>query len=226
MGADKTVENRGGFIDLKGQVFNWLEVISFAGRKNRRTYWECICKCGKKKIVEAYTLKMGRTKSCGCWMQTHSGGNTKHGLSQHRLYAVWRSMLARCNNPKNRAYPIYGGRGIVVCDRWHDFESFFIDLNEEYKNGLTLERINTDGNYELSNIKWDTYKNQARNKRNNHIIQYNGDSFSVAEMAEKYNIPAKLLYRRISEGWSINRVIETPIDFNKINFPKRKRRNK
>lgn len=226
MGENKTMKAH-NFIDISGNRFGKLIVKEFVGRINKRSLWLCVCDCGKVKTVESSNLKSGQTKSCGCIRKEISVGlippsNKKHGLSSHKLYAVHQTMIARCYNPNNHAYDRYGGRGIIVCERWHSFNNFYEDMVGSYKEGLTLERVNTNGNYEKSNCKWDTYKNQARNTRANRIVSYKEIIAPIAQICESLNKDAKIVYRRIRDGWSVTEAIETPIMASKINYSKRK----
>ena len=202
--------------NLTGQRFGKLVVVDRAkdhiqqnGRKIIQ--WLCKCDCGNTAIVRANNLKTGHSKSCGCT-------NDKHGLSRTRLYPVWYSMKHRCYNPNDKQYKDYGGRGITVCDEWHDLRNFYkcafangYDENAEF--GIcTIERIDTNRNYEPSNCKWVTQKEQANNKRNNHLITYNGKTQSLAQWADEYNIPHGVLERRINRShWDIEKALNTKI---------------
>ena len=145
-------------IDLTGKRFGRLFVLSVADRKYHLI---CVCDCGNKCTVAISSLKSGSTQSCGCLRLERS---KTHGMSHIPEFRVWNSMLERCNNPNNKRYCDYGGRGIKVCERWMDFKNFIADMGFRPK-GLTLERINNDKGYSPSNCKWDTGENQARNRR-------------------------------------------------------------
>lgn len=127
--------------------------------------WLCRCDCGKTKIIRGLSLRTGKTKSCGC---THYAAITKHGHNgtkgKTRTYHSWDAMIQRCTNPKAGKWPYYGARGIKVCAQWRDYRQFLADMGE-CPPGLTIERINNDGNYEPSNCKWATMAEQSTNKR-------------------------------------------------------------
>ena len=163
-------------IDLSGQRFHWLTVIERASNnKGGKARWLCRCDCGKTTIVQSACLRTGHTKSCGCYGITHSiiHGEAKHG-QRTKEYSAWRTMKDRCLNPRNSRYDSYGGRGIRVCNRWlHNYENFLFDMGRS-PEGLTMERIDNNGNYEPGNCKWATQKEQACNRRDNVYIEHNG----------------------------------------------------
>ncbi len=133
----------------------------------------CLCDCGKETVVRAYSLRQGKTQSCGCYLAdilktaplTH--GHTANG-SWSPTYMTWTAMLARCHNPKNSKYPTYGALGVTVCDRWRGrtgFQAFLDDMGDR-PEGLTIDRIDVFGNYEPGNCRWATVAQQSMNKRN------------------------------------------------------------
>jgi hypothetical protein len=127
--------------------------------------WHCRCDCGTERAVRQVHLRTGKSRSCGCWQaERTSAVKTTHGGRQSRLYEVWTQMLQRCGNPRNKRYARYGGRGIAVSERWRDFAMFRADMEPSYQSGLSLDRINNDGNYEPSNCRWADALTQARNK--------------------------------------------------------------
>lgn len=200
----------GTYKDLTGQKFGRLTVIkSFT--KNKRIYCECICECGNKTITRYdHLLTSSNTKSCGCLRKEKNRiiakkNFTTHGLRYSRLYIIFTGMKQRCYNQKNPSYPRYGGRGIKICDEWlNDFMNFYNwAMSNGYDDKLSIDRIDVNGNYEPSNCRWETNQNQCRNRRTTHYLTYKGQTHSLREWAEIYNINSKTIATRISRGWSI-----------------------
>ena len=155
-------------MDLLGRKFGRLTVISRAESKGGKAYWNCQCDCGKETVVYGSYLRTGHTKSCGCYNEDKKIKHKMYGTPEYRS---WNHMLQRCNNKNSHKYSDYGGRGIVVCEKWLAFENFFADMGQR-PHGKTLERIDVNGNYEPSNCKWATATEQQRNQR----IQRNNSS--------------------------------------------------
>ena len=143
-----------------GQRFNKLVVLEFHRIVPQGTYWKCLCDCGKTTIVTGSNLSMGKTKSCGCLHKPH--GESKPGKS--RLYKIWSCIQQRCEYPGHKAFPRYGGRGITICAEWRrDFPAFrFWALSHGYRDDLTIDRIDNDGNYEPGNCQWLTRAENTR----------------------------------------------------------------
>jgi hypothetical protein len=193
-------------LNLVGQQFGRLTVIKDAGRKRKQILWECLCVCGNTKLVVSTSLRKGHTKSCGCLQKEWQQSKKTHGMSGTNLYLVWQAMINRCERPKTKNYADYGGRGIKVCDRWHSFENFYADMGER-PNRSSIERIDNNGNYEPSNVRWANRVDQANNKRNNRLLTYNGQTKSISQWASELGITFHAIERRIKNGWSIEKAL-------------------
>lgn len=154
--------------NLIGQRFGRLVVVAEAEPgKGRRRRWRCQCDCGGETITSTYHLTHEQTKSCGCLTAERARErHLRHGGKGTRLYNIWKNMRQRCNNPKNPDFTLYGARGVTVCEEWDDF-AVFRDWAEShgYRDELTLDRIEPDGNYEPSNCRWATWREQRLNQR-------------------------------------------------------------
>lgn len=153
-------------LDLTNSRFGKLTVISKAESMQNKTRWSCICDCGNKAIIRTAELRRGDTKSCGC-LQKDSPPRLSHGHNRNgmrtRTYRIWTGMIARCKYPNRKEYRWYGGKGIKVCDRWMKFENFLNDMGEIPK-GMTIDRINSDGNYEPKNCQLLSQSDNSRKK--------------------------------------------------------------
>jgi hypothetical protein len=155
------------FRDLTGQRFGRLVVQQRAYRRpGVSPEWLCRCDCGAEKIIAASSMTSGRSKSCGCLRSDFGKAKRTHGAKRTPEYYSWSHMIYRCENPKANRYDRYGGRGITVCERWrHSFENFLADMGNRPSPQHTLDRINSDGNYEPANCRWATWKQQANNRK-------------------------------------------------------------
>lgn len=196
-------------IDLTGQTFGRLVVIAEAGRtKSRNILWNCRCSCGNETVVSSGDLRKGDTASCGCARREASSTRLRtHGLSRTPLYIAWNNMKQRCQNPRDPRYPDYGGRGIAVCQRWLSLEAFIADMGPTWRPGLTLDRVDVNGNYELSNCRWITHAEQQRNRRNNLALTFRGESRPLAEWAELLGLRHQTVRSRLRSGWSVERAL-------------------
>lgn len=169
-------------------------------KESGRTYARVQCSCNSPaRYVRTDGLKNGTSKSCGC---ARIESVTKHGLWSNPVFNIWANMISRCYNKKNNRYSRYGGRGIKVCERWKDVSNFVADMGATFKEGLTIDRINNDGNYEPSNCQWSTRARQNRNYSRNVILHHDGKSMCVVDWASELNLNPKLIYERKKAGWS------------------------
>lgn len=175
-----------------GAKFGKWTVIERRGMtKNRNALWLCKCECGAVKEVSSRLLTTGQSKSCGC--------SYIHRFVGTRMYNSWRAMKARCSNPNNNRYYAYGARGISYTEEWEDFKNFKEwALQNGYKDNLTLDRIDCDGNYEPSNCRWITLAEQADNKRTNHKLEAFGEIHSIAEWSRITGIPYDQIEERVN----------------------------
>lgn len=188
--------------NLIGQRFGRLLVENFAGGDGKKGWWSARCDCGTTKLFVGSEMRKGKTLSCGCYAKERSAERaTKHGLSRHKLYAVWSNMLDRCLLPSHFAYERYGGRGITVCDRWMKFEQFYSDMGHTWRDGLTLERKDNNAGYSPTNCAWVDRKAQARNKRNNTYIDTPKGRMLLVEAADISGINITTLCYRAGAGW-------------------------
>ncbi len=195
-----------------GQRFNMLTIIHEVPKHKTRRHFLCKCDCGQTREVALIRLTTGKTRSCGCIaIKILKQRFTTHGMGGHPLYNVWNSMKQRCSNPKQRAYYRYGGRGIRVCNEWLRFEPFKNwALSNGYKEDLTLERVDNDGNYEPDNCAFVSKKRQANNRKTNRFIDYKGETMTLADWGRRVGISPIVLLKRLNRGWSIEKSSNTP----------------
>jgi len=204
------------FKDLTGKTFGWLQVLRFDGHRPhkkphyRRTRWRCRCVCGKEVVVDGGNLRSGASESCGC-NNGIRGCNRTHGLSASREYKIWRGIKDRCENPRCKAYPRYGGRGIRVCERWKSFEAFFADMGKR-PSGRSLDRVDNDGPYSPENCRWATPTQQARNQRTNRRVTFLGVTLTVPEWAEITGLNYHTLFNRLNTlRWTVKDALTVPV---------------
>ncbi len=203
--------------NLIGEKFGRWTVIGKADIRNGMTVWKCRCECGTEKEVYQKHLLSGASASCGCLakekarerIELYRKDNATHRMTGTRLYHIWINIKSRCYNDKNNNHSNYGGRGITICDEWQDFDNFMKwAINNGYTDTLTIERIDVNGNYEPSNCKWTTMKEQGNNRRNNHFITYKGITRTISQWSEMVGINRSTLYARINrDKWSIGRAL-------------------
>lgn len=197
--------------DFAGMKINMLTVTEKVYR-NGKPLWHCTCDCGKEIFVRHTRLTHGQ-KSCGC----HASKmlverNTKHSKRHSKLYAVWRGLRSRCNNSNHPFYCDYGGRGITVCKEWDNtndgFQNFYDwSVKSGYKDDLSIDRIDNNGNYEPNNCRWATIKQQCNNRRSNIVLNYKGVAHTVSEWSEIIQVKSGTIYQRIYKGWNTGEIL-------------------
>lgn len=197
-------------LDLTGQKFGRLTAIKKVGvSKDKNVIWECVCECGNTKEVRGSHLFHGKVRSCGClakeildYRNKYKNSNLTHGLSKTRLYTKYVHMKERCSD---KGKIDYYGRGIKVSDEWSDKENGFINfynwaINNGYKDGLTIDRKDVNGDYEPDNCRWITNQEQQNNKRSNVFIEYNGQINTIANWSRIMNLPFYIIQQRYHRG--------------------------
>lgn len=190
-----------------GERFGRLVAIQQTERRVQgKVMWLCRCDCGNEIEVMSTRLRQLHSKSCGC-IRTEGSLRRTHGHSNSPLYNVWYAIHHRCGEAKN-----YAERGIAVCERWRNLSNFVEDMAEGYRPGLTIERIDNDGPYAPSNCRWATRAEQARNRRTNRLITFNGRTMPVKDWAAEVGIHYRTITSRIDKlGWSEARALTEPV---------------
>lgn len=203
--------------DLIGQKFGRLTVVAEAPNyKSGKARWRCVCDCGGETITATNQLRSGRTKSCGC-LRIEAATQTRknvatHGMTGTRIYKCWSGMKGRVK--RNDHY-----KSVTICDEWkNDFTAFYAwSIANGYSDNLTLDRIDTTGNYEPSNCRWVDYKVQENNRTNNHIIEIGGVRRTASEWSRITGIQAATLIIRHNAGWPESDMLIPP-DLNNANI--------
>jgi len=203
------------FINLAGQRFGRLTVVSREPVATKRTHWLCQCDCGNSTIADAVHLSDGHTKSCGCFREeSRKIARRKHGhhpaAGPSPEYNSWAAMHQRCRNKNCKAYPDYGGRGIKICTQWggHDgFAQFLKDLGRRPKGDYSLERIDNDGDYCPRNCRWANRAAQSRNKRSTKMLHCNGESLCLSDWAVKIGLRYATISDLLNHGWTIEEIV-------------------
>lgn len=206
---------------MSGQRFGRLIVVKRvedyifdSGRKERQ--WLCKCDCGNEIVVLGNNLRKENTVSCGRYRkEINKKLQTKHGLCNDSIYIVYRNMKNRCFDPRDKRFKNYGERGITVCKEWLGEDGFnnFVEWSNKsgYSKGLTLDRIDVDGNYEPSNCRWTDLVTQENNRTNNRLLTYNNRTMTMAMWAKELNINYNTLANRIYLGWADEKALTKPI---------------
>lgn len=208
--------------DIAGQKFDKLTAVKIVGKLRKANLWLCVCDCGCETTAIASQLLRGDKTSCGCKRRGPKGkkrpdlsarnkDRATHAMSGSYTYQSWKSMKKRCYDTKDKDYPNWGGRGIVICDAWRDsFAQFFKDMGER-PYGHTIDRIDNSGNYEPKNCRWAIPKTQSNNTRQNYYVEYLGKVQTAKQWAEELKIVEyKTLLYRLRTGWDTHEAMTTP----------------
>lgn len=197
-----------------GATFGRLTVLAFAMRHARRAHWSCRCDCGTVVIADAYDIKAGHTRSCGCLRsEVTKAIFTTHGGRRTPEYRSWMSMLQRCLNPRVRNYPDYGGRGVTVCERWRGQNGaahFLADMGPRPSPAHSLDRTDNSKGYEPGNCRWATRVEQGSNKRNNRLLEVKGETATISEWARRTGKRRKTIDMRLLLGWPVDEAVLLP----------------
>lgn len=203
--------------DLTGKRFGRLVVLERSGHIGAKVAWLCKCDCGNTKRIRGEFLRRGSTTSCGCYHSEVAAkaareAHTFHGDARSRLYGIWHGMKTRCNDLNDPYHAKdYSTRGITYCDEWEVYEPFRDwALSHGYRDDLTLDRIDVNGNYCPENCRWTTMTVQQRNKRNNRYIEWNGETCTLSEWSERTGISSSVISRRLKQGWNVGRALSVP----------------
>lgn len=199
--------------NLIGRRFGRLVVTARSGTKGSFATWDCDCDCGGKKIgVRSTDLTGGMVKSCNCLRVEACGYRFRsHGKSKTRLYRCWQQMVYRCHRPGNAAYKDYGARGILVCEEWHDMESFFSwATSNGYADDLEIDRIDNDRGYSPDNCRWTTKIVNANNRRVSARRVFLGKEMTLKEASRHFGIPYTGLWARLDRGWDPDEAVTRP----------------
>lgn len=197
--------------NLTGQKFVQLTIIGLLGvNKEQRATWLCLCDCGNLQVAAINSLMSGNTKSCGCRRSVISRGKAiVHGQSHTNLYYRWQKIISRCCNPSDPYYHNYGGRGIQISDAWYySYTTFLTDVGLPPTLQHSLDRVDNNGHYEKSNVRWATRKEQGGNKRNNHNLTINGETHHIAEWCRLTQVPRSKVSVRLRLGWTPEEIFE------------------
>ena len=199
-------------LDMTGQVIGKLTVLNRV-HAPKQARWLCRCQCGKETVVPGYELRKGLVISCGCAKAERASKlNLSHGKSKSKIYRIYKNMINRCYFTKRADYSRYGGKGITVCDKWrYSFENFYADMGD-CPEGHSIDRINSNGNYEPSNCRWATIVEQQNNRSSCINIFYLGKTKTLTEWCSELNLPYKTIRTRISNyGWEPIKALTTPV---------------
>jgi hypothetical protein len=202
------------FLNLIGTKYGRLTVLKRSSNSGSRISWDCSCECGRETVVSGSNLRSGNSRSCGCLQQeVRSSSHKTHGMSSDEKFkselSTWTHVKRRCFNPAHPKWKSYGGRGITMCERWKDFALFLQDMGPKPSLRHSIDRIDNDGNYEPSNCRWATAKEQCNNRRVSKKVEVKGEVFSLEELSNRHGIKRNsLYYHHVSKQLPIEQALE------------------
>lgn len=196
-------------MEMIGKKFGRMTVLKSAPSRGYRMFL-CRCDCGAEKEAIGTHLVRGLIVSCGCAKRERIKQlNLRTGESRTKAHEVWWNMRSRCEWPKHKYFARYGGRGIKVCDRWHDFANFLEDMGQP-PPGHRLERLDNDGEYAPWNCVWVDAQAQANNRSSNRVVEFDGKTMTLAEWGRDTGL-GRTLEARLRHGWSVERALTEPL---------------
>lgn len=214
------------FINMVGDRFERLTVVEFIGREHNSSKWRCLCDCGVEVFAQRSALVAGTTKSCGCFRADRMSRLTyKHGEAggekrrkRSPEYKAWDSIKQRCFNPNAKEWKWYGGRGISLAPEWAtDFSAFLAYIGPRPSPKHSVDRIDGAKNYEPGNIRWADWVEQANNRSNNRMVEFNGQMMTMKQAALAAGMPYKSVKGRVQKGWDVLSALTVPLNMNKVN---------
>ena len=211
---------------FQGAKFGRLTLVRIATEStNKHKTWECLCECGKTTFVRQYSLGSRKTKSCGCLSSEILIERNQHGKwnnqttkgDSYHIYGAWGGMIKRCYHEHNNGYKRYGARGITVCDEWKNNFLTFLDwsIKNGWQFGLSIDRIDNNGNYSPENCRWADRKTQNNNRRSNRLISIHGQTHTLMQWSEISGIQRQTIVKRINAGWVMSEWLIQPFQKNK-----------
>lgn len=200
----------GIILDLVGERYGRLTVMSKADTTSRKTKWNCRCDCGGTALATSSDLRGGNTSSCGCLRRDVTRARSvTHGMTNSVEYHTWSKMKERCNNPNIESYQYYGANGIRVCSRWENsFENFYADMGPRPSDQHSIDRIDSSRDYSPDNCRWATTTEQSRNRSITLTVDFRGERVPFAELCERFNQPYILVYKRVfTFGWDLEQAL-------------------